>query len=831
MIQIMAIREYPKDDGSIKKKTKLLKQCSDITDIFKNPKKMLDNIASTERYNIFYSVSHCKDPRAVNRRLRIFESQDLVPFDIDGIDVKKIDEYRKLFFKTTSLNPKKTAQVFTGNGLHFICKMDESFTETTNFKFYRPFYKAIKNKLDLCFSEHNLPGEMDTVVWKEKSLMRFPETENRKPKKSVKMCRLLQGNIEEQKFDWHLISGIEKIKDDFQIKNWNEKTNSTLDETEILKECGFIKWVIKKPEEVREPHFYAASTILARMPKGREKVFYVHRKMIEAGSDSSVASYTKDQVDKKIDASLETTGPRTCKGISDISDKCLKCPHFKKISSPVVLKAKEFISTKNTGFCYTTEKGKHVAVPSDLRLFFDEQHAHITMEKSGIVYRYENGHYKFTSENYIKAFAQDHYLDDVCNIRTANEFLNLIKRTNLKDESFFTENCDGYLNFPKGVLDIKKGSIIPHSPDFGFRYVLPYDYDPEAQAPNFRAFLDDVMDGDQERISILEEFGGYAIAGGRYKYHKFLMLSGNGRNGKGTFVDVLKKIVGKDNFSSVDIPKMKDPNFLQLMEGKLFNFSDEVGNNDLRNSSILKNITGEGLINVKMMWYQPYSIESATKIIMACNELPIIEQTNYAIRDRLLLVEFDKNYTAEKGNVDFGLKDKLTKELPGILNILLNGYKRLETKGSFSKSKRAEADAEEYMLFSNEVLEWLNETGCVKVYPLDKDYPISIVEFQSLFIEFCLWYRTKSEQEYSYKMFTNKLKSAIPDLKFRKSRLRVGECQKTFYKNMTLNDKAHLWGEIGTLKVLKKEAFSITHQRTQKQDHKVQNADESLFLD
>ena len=55
-------------------------------------------------------------------------------------------------------------------------------------------------------------------------------------------------------------------------------------------------------------------------------------------------------------------------------------------------------------------------------------------------------------------------------------------------------------------------------------------YDPAAEAPHFRAFLDSITAGDQELQSFLQRFFGYALTG-RTTEHVLLNCYGTGSNG------------------------------------------------------------------------------------------------------------------------------------------------------------------------------------------------------------------------------------------------------------------------------------------------------------
>lgn len=793
MIQIIGLRYFtPKDseDGKEVRFNKLFTTVPTIERVFSDIDSIIESIPASERYNLFYTVAHCKDPQTTDNKLRIFESQEIIPFDIDNIDTARLDDYSRIFYELTGLDAEKTGESFSGNGLQFAVKTLSSFTDRRDFKYFRLFYKAIRERYNAALEKEGLPGDMDLAVWKEKSLMRLPNTENRKKNKGVKHSVLRRGNIEAQNFDWHGISGIKKVNAEDHLPKWNEKNNSTIDSTEIFKKCGVISELYESPGDIREPHFYAAISILARMTNGKERVHRLQQAIAESGSDSSVVSYTPDQVDKKIENSLESSGPHTCKSFSQFSEKCKECPLNGKITSPIQIKSSDFIATKETGFHYTASNGRRVPVYADLRKYFDELHPHISMESSGLIYRYEDGHYKYTSKNFINAFAEKHF-NPQCTNAMSKEFLGIMQRTNVKPDNFFDKTSEGFLNVSNGVLNIRTGELAPHSEEYGFRYKLAHPYDPSAKSERFKAFLNDVMDGNQDKIKILEEFGGYALAGGRYEFHKFLMLTGRGRNGKGTFVDILNVLAGEDNVSHVPVNKMEHENHLQLLEGKLFNFSDEVSAGDLKKIGTIKKMTGEGHIVVKMMWHQPYMTKATAKLIMSCNELPHIPETNVAITERLLLVEFKKTYSKELGNIDTKLKQKLYEELSGILNIFLDGYRRLQAQGGFTHSVELERASAAYMMENNPILEWMEESGDFQEKPLNgRCSTILINDAYEMFSE---WNLKRDSREIPMTSFAKKFASSLKFLgqRKRKRRMNWGDARPTmtFYDDLVLRGK------------------------------------------
>ena len=102
------------------------------------------------------------------------------------------------------------------------------------------------------------------------------------------------------------------------------------------------------------------------------------------------------------------------------------------------------------------------------------------------------------------------------------------------------------------VLGRRQKILVAHDPGYFTTNILPYDYTPAAVAPRWHTFLHDIFEGDQERISLLQEWFGYMISNSN-RYHKILFMLGPARSGKGIIGKVLEQIVGPYNFSGCEL--------------------------------------------------------------------------------------------------------------------------------------------------------------------------------------------------------------------------------------------------------------------------------------
>jgi P4 family phage/plasmid primase-like protien len=715
MIQILGIRTYvdPRD-GKTKKKDEFFDQnwrAASIQDLLQNWSSYLNQIPEAERYNIFFTQAEC------THKKREFDKQWVIPFDIDGVDRFPWGDYVQAFCDTLQIPFQYVTVIFSGHGLQLMVNLKEPFTQVGYFKEKRVHYSAICDKINLTLSQRGLPGHMDRDFWKPHIFFRLPGTENRKPDKPIAQVSLLHHSRLTLDFDWEKLSGVPDVLPSHQVE---PKSYGTPDTQGILKGCNFLKHCKQNQDNLNEPTWYAMLSILARLEKGAELAHEYSR---------GHAGYSREETEIKIEQALQSSGPRTCKNIESFYQGCRTCPNYQKVNSPISIKSKDFIETETTGFHKVSINArgvKTIGKPAydDLRKYFERGRCYRVMGESGICYVWENTHYEILGDLYLEAFAQEKFHPKALSHMT-HEFKKLVCRTNLTDPEWFTNSTDKKINFKNGVLDLRTGALGPHSSDYGFRYVLPYDYDERAKCPNFEKFLYQVTCGDQDLSDLLLEFAGYAFSGDWPWASKVLVLTGEGSNGKSTFIDVLRALAGRENYSSLTWKDMNNQTTLQLLDGKLFNLAEEAPKHALSDSTLFKNLATGGEITIRMLYKQAYAIANKTKLIFACNELPQSEDTSKGFFRRFLIVPFRAEFSEDKGNVDPLIREKLIGELPGIFNLVRRGYERLSKNRRFTEAGAAKKTLEDYQSDVDHAQRWIKEN--VEVMPLNGGHKYSIL--------------------------------------------------------------------------------------------------------
>lgn len=276
--------------------------------------------------------------------------------------------------------------------------------------------------------------------------------------------------------------------------------------------------------------------------------------------------------------------------------------------------------------------------------------------------------------------------------------------TFIDTDEFFKQHQNNKYEIPvmNGILNIRDRRVSDFSSEKIFFHKLPVRYDPKASCPKIEKFLDDVFTNPEDR-KVFEEWGGFTLMKD-YKYEKALMMVGNGRNGKDKTIELLKRIIGIENCSSIPLASLQADSF-QISElfGKLLNIAGDISNQDLKDTSMFKALSGRSVVSGKRKFLRDITFQNYAKFTFACNELPMVYDLSKGFWDRWLLLEFP--YTFEDGETlekakdksklklrDEDIIDKITtpEELSGLLNKFLEGLDRLEKNKKFSITKGTE---------------------------------------------------------------------------------------------------------------------------------------------
>jgi putative DNA primase/helicase len=659
-----------------------------VIKLFEHLDAIVEAIPESERYDVHYTNANCVPVKADKTvPLRLFAYQEMIPIDLDGIDLDRKDEYINIVLKTFRVDRNKTGIFCSGHGLHLVIALTQEIETGSELNRLQKFYTAICGKINVAIFEAGLTGHADPIRLAESATLRLPNTLNMKDPENPVKSYVIQGNVEPQPVYLDKLIDITEEKEVEAVVSLR-----AVDTKAVLGGCKFLKYALEEPESVTEPQWYAMIGTLSFIPEIGDTLCHTY--------SEKHPDYSFEETETKVTQAKSLGKPRTCSSINQVYPSCVECPYFNKVKTPLSIKGDDFIATEATGFhTLITDNGvvKHVPCYSDLLKFFTKQYTY-AVDKTTREVRIFNGKYwtEYTDAE-VDNFATRNF-DPIPKNQQRSEFRGLLLSTNVVDSSFFQSNSSGHVNFNNGVLRIVDRVLLPHSAEYGFIYVLPYDYNPHATCPEFDKLLDNVTLKDKDMQNLLLEFIGYAISGRSASFgSKALILTGRGSNGKSTFLNVIKMLVGKSCYSAVSLTDMSNPNFRYSMVGKLFNICEEEEDDALRNgTAMFKSITTGADVMVKKLYTDVAPMRIDTKIILSCNELPSSKENTYAIYRRMLIVPFKARFDKSTG-LDKNIEQRVEKEMSGVYNKVLDALDRLiKNNGIFTESEQASKALDEY---------------------------------------------------------------------------------------------------------------------------------------
>lgn len=243
-------------------------------------------------------------------------------------------------------------------------------------------------------------------------------------------------------------------------------------------------------------------------------------------------------------------------------------------------------------------------------------------------------------------------------------------------------NWNSLINLKNTMVNPYDGLTEPHDPIYYSTNRLPYIYDAEAKCDLWVKTLNEILECDDKKINILQEFFGYCLTR-ETKHHKALLLLGESRSGKSTILQTLRHVIGTNNCSSVPLKYISNAQYTAMLINKLVNIDTDVSQKAEQFEAEFKTITSGEPVAVNQKYVAAFDFVPYCKIVLAANIFPRITDHSSAFYKRLILIPCDRVFSYEEQNRD--LPKQLLEELSGILNWAIEGLKRLTVRGKFEE--------------------------------------------------------------------------------------------------------------------------------------------------
>ena len=271
-----------------------------------------------------------------------------------------------------------------------------------------------------------------------------------------------------------------------------------------------------------------------------------------------------------------------------------------------------------------------------------------------------------------------------------------------------------YIAFNNGIYDITTDMLLPYTSNIVLTNKIPHDYVPSAYDELADKTLDKLACNDKQIRALLEECIGYCFFR-KQELGKAFILTGDKANGKSTFLDLIKCILGQKNISALDLKELGERFSPATMYGKLANIGDDIGDEFLQGNTVatFKKIVTGNMIKAEYKGQNVFYYEPVVKMLFSANDMPRMRDKTGAVLRRLVMIPFNATFTKDDPDYDPYIKYKLTKEnsIQYLIALGIEGLKRVLHNNEFTRSTKVEKAIIDYEEENNPIIAFVNEIG------------------------------------------------------------------------------------------------------------------------
>lgn len=269
------------------------------------------------------------------------------------------------------------------------------------------------------------------------------------------------------------------------------------------------------------------------------------------------------------------------------------------------------------------------------------------------------------------------------------------------------------LNVGNGVVDLRTGKLLAHSPDFLMVRQCNANYAPGADCPKWKQFLDDIFESDLELIGFVQRALGYSLSGSITE-EVFFFMHGSGANGKSVFANVTSRIL--DGYSLTapatmlsyrrEEDKGRATSEMARLNGSRLVLANETQAGERLDERLIKVLVSRERIAARFMYKELFEFLPTHKLWVRGNHKPVIKGADEGTWRRIHLIPFKRFFKLDERIPD--LEDTLMAERDAILTWMIEGCLAWQRDGLRAPDAVVNATAE-YRDESDIFGQWLDE--------------------------------------------------------------------------------------------------------------------------
>lgn len=340
-------------------------------------------------------------------------------------------------------------------------------------------------------------------------------------------------------------------------------------------------------------------------------------------------------------------------------------------------------------------------------------HATVLMNEYKCVV-YQGGIWWWNGEEYVVDYGNDNRLRKIIYNRmpgVKSKYVDEVIKQ-IKDRASNMDGSDFPIKFHNGILTDGEFTPVRTFSDFT-PYYIDVDYD-EAAAPvrDVDDYIDQLTGGDPDYKLLLTEVMGYAMVVDPERIRsiaKFFIFRGNGANGKGTLLQIMRRIYNPRNCSALSIKELDDPRYQVTMIGKLANLGDDIQPDAINNNEMkaLKNLTTADTVETRRLYHQSESATFTVKLYFTANSDIKSYEKGYGYQRRVMWLPMFNTVT--RPDPSFITRMTTPAALAYWIRLIVEGYQRIYENHKLTECEKVAEYNRRYHMENNHMAMWLED--------------------------------------------------------------------------------------------------------------------------
>jgi len=213
------------------------------------------------------------------------------------------------------------------------------------------------------------------------------------------------------------------------------------------------------------------------------------------------------------------------------------------------------------------------------------------------------------------------------------------------------------VNLVGGCYDYEKDRLVEKKPGDRFLHKIHYKYDENAECPNFKHFLREVLPEEETREKLLESLGLALLPD---VHGKALLLTGEGANGKTVILKIMDALMEGGNTVEKGIHSLTQQFDIDALYGKLVMTDEDMSGSKLseQNTSFFKKMVGGGKIPAEEKYGDSYDFYPTVTPIFCANTIPPTPDRGNSFFRRWTIIKFPITFKSNPSDEDPTEKQK-----------------------------------------------------------------------------------------------------------------------------------------------------------------------------